>query len=714
MLPSLQISKRKRTKSLKQRHQDLQDEHVNENRQKPKSLQERYSELKESTNVTAGNLASLVRDSTLSRMQRLGTDNKTFNKTRRQLKNVFHDLTLWSGTFKEVEGHFGTAVMTYFRFIKWLMYINIYMMVITFCVITVPFLALGPYQFEESINSSMPGYKEVLNCSKEYVVFHDNVVTNRSTEELVLDFFLGTGWMERTVLFYGVYFNKTYPNPSNTDDTLTYNMSLAYLLAVGISFLICFVLIVKNSAKNVKVTLGMEQSYAKYSNKVFSGWDFCICRKRTATIKHKSFKKDISADLLEERIKMKWESKSTIKRCRIYFIRVTINLLVLIMLGGALYLIAFTAQKMIDLENQQLEEFVTLIVQYVPYITITALNLILPLIFQKLVTFEKYKHSTEIALTLARSILLRLASPLVLIAILYLQLIETSSSETRTTCGNKRWDAAGTGLKGSVKCWESYFGQQIYKLVLLDLFVETGIILFVQLPRSIMHRRYGSSTWLFKIVGPQPFDLPQSVVDIIYSQNICWLGLFFSPIIPFMTFLKCFIFFYVKKYTVLYVCQPEERPFRTSRSNSLFMTVLLVAFIFAAVPIGYMIGNLPPSQSCGPFRSYSSNINGTEYVMFDTITNTIYSWPQIPQDIFYFLGTVGFFIPVIIIILLLMYYYWLLGQGYKKTEKLLQEKLKLEGRDKRYLLLRLNELMSHIENQKKQDADNVFTQAAIS
>ncbi|KAJ8318741.1 hypothetical protein KUTeg_003832 [Tegillarca granosa] len=281
------------------------------------------------------------------------------------------------------------------------------------------------------------------------------------------------------------------------------------------------------------------------------------------------FGKIIKADLLEERIKMKWESKSTIKRCRIYFIRVTINLLVLIMLGGALYLIAFTAQKMIDLENQQLEEFVTLIVQYVPYITITALNLILPLIFQKLVTFEKYKHSTEIALTLARSILLRLASPLVLIAILYLQLIETSSSETRTTCGNKRWDAAGTGLKGSVKCWESYFGQQIY---------------------NIMHRRYGSSTWLFKIVGPQPFDLPQSVVDIIYSQNICWLGLFFSPIIPFMTFLKCFIFFYVKKYTVLYVCQPEERPFRTSRSNSLFMTVLLVAFIFAAVPIGYMIG----------------------------------------------------------------------------------------------------------------------------
>ena len=33
------------------------------------------------------------------------------------------------------------------------------------------------------------------------------------------------------------------------------------------------------------------------------------------------------------------------------------------------------------------------------------------------------------------------------------------------------------------QCWESYFGQQIYKLVLLDLIVETAIIVFIQFPR---------------------------------------------------------------------------------------------------------------------------------------------------------------------------------------------------------------------------------------
>jgi len=60
--------------------------------------------------------------------------------------------------------------------------------------------------------------------------------------------------------------------------------------------------------------------------------------------------------------------------------------------------------------------------------------------------------------------------------------------------------------------------------------------------------------------------------------------------------------------------------------------------------------SIPPSQSCGPFRLYESK-NAT---MFDTISNTVSSWPNIARDIFYFLGTVGFFVPVIIILWLVL------------------------------------------------------------
>ena len=48
--------------------------------------------------------------------------------------------------------------------------------------------------------------------------------------------------MERTVLFVGVYHNKTYTRAD--EKTEIYNMSLAYLLAVGACFVVSFILIV--------------------------------------------------------------------------------------------------------------------------------------------------------------------------------------------------------------------------------------------------------------------------------------------------------------------------------------------------------------------------------------------------------------------------------------------------------------------------------------
>ena len=51
------------------------------------------------------------------------------------------------------------------------------------------------------------------------------------------------GWMENTVLFYGAYHNKT--AYLVTGKAFTYNMSLAYLCAVGLAFMLSFVLLVK-------------------------------------------------------------------------------------------------------------------------------------------------------------------------------------------------------------------------------------------------------------------------------------------------------------------------------------------------------------------------------------------------------------------------------------------------------------------------------------
>ncbi|XP_033748411.1 transmembrane channel-like protein 7 isoform X2 [Pecten maximus] len=704
MLPSLRFQQRSRTKSLKQRHRELQDEHVQTHNNKPQTLRERYAEMKEREEVTAGNLAGLMRDrnqdSTLTRMNRLnmGKESKTWFRVKRGGKEVMQHFTIWLSVFKEIEGSYGTAIMTYFRFIKWLMFLNFYIMIIMFGVITVPYLALGPYKFEESVSPEVGGYLQSVNCTLDYVDYNINYTNSESTFEKVLDVLQGTGWMERRLLFYGVYFNKTY---NAGDDKEVYNMSLAYLLAVGASFVISFLLLVKNSAKNVKVTLGIEKTVAQYSNKVFAGWDYCIKEERGANTKQAYIKTDMKADLQEQRLKLKLSKQTMKDKCQLYMIRIVINILVLALLGGACYLIIFTTEKMLDLLKNDLSDILALFVQYVPYITITALNLMLPFVFQKLAQFERYFHENEIKITLTRSILLRLASPIVLIVILYRQLIGEGEEEDLGRCGNTRWSTSSGGtVKGNVKCWETYVGQQIYKLVLLDLIVETGIVLFVHLPRRLIFNKFSSKSKLVKLIGAQEFSVPINVVDIIYSQILCWLGLFFSPIIPFMAFVKCFLFFYVRKFS-LSNSHMEDRPFRTSRSNSLFMTVLLLSFILAVLPIGYMIGNIAPSQSCGPFRVY----NSTESVMFDTITNTVQQWPPVAREIFYFVGTAGFLVPVIIVMCLIMYYYWLLGSGYKRTEKLLQHQLVLEGRDKNYLLGRVKEYQLL---RPRDDSEDVF------
>ena len=38
----------------------------------------------------------------------------------------------------------------------------------------------------------------------------------------------------------------------------------------------------------------------------------------------------------------------------------------------------------------------------------------------------------------------------------------------------------------------------------------------------LLYNRYGSTVALIKKLGPQEFDLPQNVIDIIYSQTLCW------------------------------------------------------------------------------------------------------------------------------------------------------------------------------------------------
>lgn len=52
---------------------------------------------------------------------------------------------------------------------------------------------------------------------------------------------------------------------------------------------------------------------------------------------------------------------------------------------------------------------------------------------------------------------------------------------------------------------------------------------------------------LAKWWGQQEFAIPQNVLEIVYGQTICWIGTFYSPILPAICTIKYFFIFYIKK-----------------------------------------------------------------------------------------------------------------------------------------------------------------------
>lgn len=57
------------------------------------------------------------------------------------------------------------------------------------------------------------------------------------------------------------------------------------------------------------------------------------------------------------------------------------------------------------------------------------------------------------------------------------------------------------------------------------------------------HCECGLAKWW----GQQEFAIPQNVLEIVYGQTICWIGTFYSPMLPAICTIKYFFIFYIKK-----------------------------------------------------------------------------------------------------------------------------------------------------------------------
>ncbi|KAM7134377.1 voltage-gated chloride channel TMC4 isoform 4-T4 [Macrochelys suwanniensis] len=491
----------------------------------------------------------------------------------------------------------------------------------------------------------------------------------------LLDLLSGTGFMELTHLFYGYYQNSAVDFVG-----FSYNIPLAYLLSMLGYFSVCLLWIVRRAVHLLKRSLVSENgALSTYSNKVFAGWDFCLAPGTAVHMKHTSLRYELRMDLEEQTLRRLMAQRSRAQRVALYGLRGALNLLVGALLGAAFYCVyratEYSQQSQQDTGPGQQGLALGLLVAYLPSIVITAANQLLPLAFGLLVRLERYPLSLEIRLTLLRTVFLRLSSLVVLLLSLWTQITCHGDPEADSCqpCGYNHQQHP---------CWETSVGREMYKLLVFDLLVVLLVLLLVEFPRKLLVT-HGPAP-LARLWGQQEFLVPPNVLDLVYGQTVCWVGAAFSPLLPLLNSAKFVLLFYLKKLTLFSNCRPANRTFRASSSSFFFLLVLLLGLAIAWVPLLYSVFVLQPSHACGPFRG--------EPTMWSTLSAAIETLPHVAREFLEFVGSLAFAVPLFLLLCILMFYLMALAHSYSRLVKELKGQLRLEGRDKVFLVTQITEL----------------------
>lgn len=596
---------------------------------------------------------------------------------------VMSTLQLWRNDIRVIEGMFGTGILSYFWFLRFLVLLNFVMFLLMFSFIMLPIIISHHTNL-----TSTPATVTVNECSntpnssqQALVMFH----------QYIIDLLSGTGFLENTYLFYGYYNVEQVEFPQ-----FSYNIPLAYVLCTITYLLLSLLWIVKRSTAGFKRKLIQDEDrFQSFCNKIFAGWDFCITNENAARLKHSSLLYELKTDLEEERIRQKMAERSRKEKCRIYSIRAAVNLFVVAILIGCFYCIyratTFSQQALAQV-HQQHTFVVELVFEYLPSIVITLANFITPIIFNVIISFEDYSPAFEIRFTLIRCVFMRLASIGVLLFSLWSQI--TSCRDGPCTCGYNQ---------KLYPCWETHVGQEMYKLMIFDFLIIGAVTVLVEFPRKIL---VNHCDWaLVKWWGQQEFSIPQNVLEIVYGQTICWIGTFYCPLMPAINTIKYFLMFYIKKMTLVNNCRPASRTFRASSSTFFFLAVLLIGLALATFPVAVSIAHIHSSRVCGAFINYTTS--------WQVVPRAVVQLPSGLQAFITALASEAFAVSFFVISCLAMFYVIALAGAHKQVIDQLREQLAMEGRDKRFLIQKLcqaqNDSASHpYQRRQKPGSTGIF------
>ena len=211
-------------------------------------------------------------------------------------------------------------------------------------------------------------------------------------------------------------------------------------------------------------------------------------------------------------------------------------------------------------------------------------------------------------------------------------------------------------------CWETDFGQEMYRLtwsfflvlVIVPFLLQTfhsavfgclrlSAFLMAELNKSGSNYQEDKSKKKQRkrkrikipfLFAPE-FDIAAKTMHLLHAQAVAWMGLYFCPLIPSLLCLIYFVTFYLekvcrKKSEQMYVrstistiilqlnlkmnCRYSTKAWRASQTQTVLYILCLILFLGGVIVYTLAVTRWEPSQHCGPFQGYSIPALVTEYL----------------------------------------------------------------------------------------------------
>ncbi|XP_037546198.1 transmembrane channel-like protein 5 [Nematolebias whitei] len=549
----------------------------------------------------------------------------SFRRCAYGIQSARQTLELWHGIMKEIGGKFGSSVLTYFVFLKWLLMFNVFSFLVNFGFITIPLL----------VHDLSP-----------------NIPSNVSFRGLEL--LTGAGYFNYTVMYYGGYSNETLRG------LVDYNLQLAYFFTIAVYMVLCGIVLIFSMASSFKKNYAPADPASNSAWQLLCSWNFSITNERAVRLCKSNLRVQLKESLSEKYQTKQLTLSEKLEHYGIYFGCWFLSTSLAFGCGASIFYLCQYEQKAVDSGPWSLlNEAKTLLVPFV----VSLMNMVIPLFFSLFNKYEQYSNPrSQIYALLLRNVLLRI-SILGVLCYYWMNVVP-----------------------GKFSCWESMVGQALYRLVVFDfLFLMLGSF-FGEFLSNII------GTKLQPRLGVPEFDVAKNVLDLIYAQTLAWIGIYFSPLLPAIQIVKFFILFYLKKVSLTQNCQPPRQSSRAAQMQTIFIVLLFFPFFVGALSMVAYAWNLTPSEQCGPFQGLNKTFSVVEIWISHLKQIHTSDWVVwiyeniIRSELFYFLLT--------LIIIVIIYIFWQLIQGRKELIRLLQQQIVNEGKDKSFLLERLQDLQN--------------------